>query len=154
MWCFHFQQIFSVFLLLFCVLSSFIASIISRSNFFPSSFVFSRSSIIPSYRLVMNPLICLFVLSFVSHVISTFNDSFYLLCLMLFQLLMIRFVDSLMRLGTTVHRFYLLRSPKYQFHLCCYRNDSCLFDVFRSNTLLNSFIKTKITIGWFPVSLN
>ena len=35
MCCFHFQQVFSVFFLLFCVLSSFIASIISRSNFFP-----------------------------------------------------------------------------------------------------------------------
>ena len=76
-----------IFLMLFC--ASFVVlyfifiycNAYSRCNFlcifrcFLCSFVFSRSSIINSYSLVMNPLIGLFVLALMSHVIPTFSVS-------------------------------------------------------------------------------
>lgn len=74
-----FSSCCSVLLLLFCILSLFIATLIPDVTSYVSSDVsyvplfFSRSSIINSYSLVMNPLIGLFVLALMSHVIPTFN---------------------------------------------------------------------------------
>ena len=87
----------------------------------------------------MNPLIYLFVLSLVSHVIPCF-------------------VDRLMRFGTTVYRFYLLRSPEVQnvyftFSVIGMTQVRLVFFVVIINCRTALF-KTKVTIGRFPMSLN